>query len=89
MADKPAAKSGNLKMLFGGGDDAAPEGPSEDAGLGELADELGAEPDLEDEEEAMPPDFALHAAEAFPDLAGDDTRMDAFYRAIKACHPAI
>jgi len=85
-----ADKAGNLALMFGGGDDAAPEGPSSDAGdageLGALADDLA---EGEEEAEAMPPDFALNAAEAFPDLAGDDARIEALYRTIKSCHPAV
>lgn len=94
MADK--AKGGNLALIFGGGGDkaAAPEdGPSSDADYegegegGELDALLGAEG--EDAEASMPPDFALNAAEAFPDLAGDDARLEALYRTIKSCHPGV
>lgn len=94
VADK---KGGNLALIFGGGggDAAAPgDGPSSDAddyesesGGGELDDLLGAEG--EDAEATMPPDFALNAAEAFPDLAGDDARIEALYRTIKSCHPGV
>lgn len=83
-----AEPKGDLALIFGGGGgssggsgDAAPaEGPSGDAELGELA---GDDADAD----APPPDFAVHAAEAFPELAGDEGRLEAFYRTIKACHP--
>lgn len=92
---EPKGKGGNLALIFGGGGkDAAPEGgPSGDAGdegevdigLDELAGGLAGEAE---EAEAMPPDFSVHASEAFPELAGDDARLEALYRTIKACHPA-
>lgn len=83
-----ADKAGNLALIFGGegggGGDAAPAGgPSGDAEMGELGELAGDDT----EAEAMPPDFAVHASEAFPELAGDDARLEAFYRTIKACHP--
>jgi hypothetical protein len=81
------AEQGDLARIFGGvggGDGAAPEGgPSGDGADPEL-DELAGD---DTEADAPPPDFAVHAAEAFPELAGDDARMDALYRTIKACHP--
>lgn len=71
------------KVFGGGGSSAAPVGgPSGDEDEADLAlDELEAD--------APPPDFAVHAAEAFPELAGDDARLDALYRTIKACHPGV
>ena len=84
-----AEKARNLALVFGdgAGDDAAPEGgPSGDTDITELAEGEG---DEGDEPEAPPADFAVHAAEAFPELAGDDARLDAFYRTIKACHPGV
>lgn len=90
MAGK--GKGADLALIFGGGSDAAPaEGPSSDTDVTELGpvDELGELADEDAEADAAPPDFAVHASEAFPDLAGDDARMDAFYRAIKACHPGL
>lgn len=93
MADKA---KGNLALVFGGGDKAAPEGgPSSDAdedlgldSLDELAGGLAGEAEAE-EAEAMPPDFSVHASEAFPELADDPARLEALYRTIKACHPAV
>jgi hypothetical protein len=80
-------KGGNLALIFGGGGDAAPEGgPSGDAEPSELGADEG-DMGMEEEADAPPPDFAVHAAEAFPELAGDDARLDALYRTIKACHP--
>jgi len=82
-------KSGNLALIFGGGGDATPEGgPSGDAGESAETDELGLASE-EAEADTAPPDFAVHAAEAFPELAGDDARLDALYRTIKACHPSV
>jgi hypothetical protein len=83
-----AGKAGDLALIFGGGSDAASaEGPSGDTDITELG---GDESPGEDEEADAPPaDFAVHAAEAFPELAGDDARVDALYRAIKACHPGV
>lgn len=85
-------KGGNLALIFGGGGDkaAAPEdGPSSDTG--ETDGELDAllEGEGEDPDASMPPDFAMNAAEAFPDLAGDDARLEALYRTIKSCHPGV
>lgn len=93
---EPKGKGGNLALIFGGGGkDAAPGGgPSGDAdmaedevdvSLDELAGGLAGDPE---EAEAMPPDFSVHASEAFPELAGDDARLEALYRTIKSCHPA-
>lgn len=80
---RPVADNLDLSKVFGGGKGAAAdEGPLSD---GDGADEL-----LEDDElDAPPADFAVHAAEAFPELAGDDARIDALYRTIKACHPVV
>lgn len=94
MADK--AKGSNLALVFGGGDKAAPAGgPSSDAesdedlGLDSLDELAGGLAGEAEEAEAMPPDFSVHASEAFPELAGDDARLEALYRTIKACHPAV
>jgi hypothetical protein len=83
VADKKGGA--DLALIFGGGSDAAPEGgPSGDTDITELGGE-----DLGEEADGMPAEFAVHAAEAFPDLAGDDARTEALYRAIKACHPSV
>jgi hypothetical protein len=92
VADKA---KGNLALVFGGGDKAAPEGgPSsadsdEDLGLDSLDELAGGLAGEAEEAEAMPPDFSVHASEAFPELAGDDARLEALYRTNKACHPAV
>jgi len=89
------AKGGNtdLATVFGGSagsSSAAPVGPLGDAAEDE-ADvdaelvELAAADD--EEADAPPPDFAIHALEAFPDL--EEPQIDALYRAIKACHPGV
>lgn len=78
-----ASVFGKSKAASGDTEAAAPE-----LSLGgELDDE--APLDMTDDEaaEAVPPDFATHAIEAFPDM--DDARIDALYRAIKACHGGI
>lgn len=77
----------DLAKVFGGGDDAAPEG-GELGDLAAVAADIGME-DEGEEADAPPPDFAVHASEAFPELAGDDARLDALYRTIKSCHPAV
>lgn len=84
MAEKKGADS--LALIFGGGEE-PPPGPSSDGAVDTDITELGGG----DEEgaDAPPADFAVHAAEAFPELAGDDARTEALYRAIKACHPSI
>lgn len=81
-----AEPKGNLALVFGGGgggDAPAPAGGRDESELDELAGD-----DLE-EEDAPPADFAVHASEAFPELAGDEARLDALYRTIKACHPRV
>lgn len=91
MADKPKTKDGDLALIFGpasGGGSKAGAGDADD--LSELGDELAGDgADEGDGADAPPPDFAVHAAEAFPELAGDDARLDALYRTIKACHPVV
>lgn len=43
-------------------------------------------PDMGDEEGYdMPPDFEDEAVAAFPDLEGSPERIEAFWRAVKAC----
>jgi hypothetical protein len=79
-----ADKAGDLSKIFGGGSDAA--SGAEDEALGpELG--LGGDDEEAEEADAPPPDFALNASEAFPELAGDDARLEALYRTIKSCHP--
>lgn len=83
------AKGGNtdLASVFGGGAGASSAAPA-DLAEDELDIDLDAELAGEDEEaEAPPPDFAVHALEAFPDL--EEPQIDALYRAIKACHPGV
>lgn len=88
------AKGGNtdLAKVFGGsGAAAAPVGPLSDEAEDEAdvdveLDELAAEGE-DEEADAPPPDFAIHALEAFPDL--EEPQIDALYRAIKACHPGV
>lgn len=93
---EPKGKSGSLALVFGGGGkDAAPGGgPSGDEAEGldsldELAEGLAETDGDSMAPEAMPPDFAVHASEAFPELADDEGRLEALYRTIKACHPAV
>lgn len=90
MAEGKKKTGGNLALIFGGGggdDAAAPGGADYAPGDGD-GDELGGFAGEEEEESDAPPaDFALHASEAFPELAGDDARIEALYRTIQACHP--
>lgn len=87
-----AKKGGSdLALIFGpadGGGSKDSDSAMDDMAEGELAGD-GGESDGDEEADAPPPDFALNAAEAFPDLAGDDARIDALYRTIKSCHPGI
>lgn len=74
-------KNTDLASVFGkASGPAEPEAALDDEPLPELDGPLGEDPDAA---EPVPPDFATHALEAFPDL--DDTRIDALYRAIKSC----
>ncbi len=76
------AKAANtdLASVFGGGAATEADVDMEAEALPELEGELATD----DAPEAIPPDFAVHAMEAFPDM--DDARVDALYRAIKSCH---
>lgn len=77
----------SLASVFGGG---SPSEADADIDLGDEAAPLpeGEGPLADDEApEAMPPDFQVHALEAFPDM--DDVRIDALYRAIKSCAGGI
>lgn len=89
MADKKGGA--DLALIFGGGSDAAPGGGATGGGYTDTdITELGGDDDeMGEEADGMPAEFAVHAAEAFPELAGDDARTEAFYRAIKACHPGM
>ena len=85
------ADSTDLAKVFGGGNGAAfgsdSASDSDDAESEGPALPLGD--DEAEEADAPPPDFAVHASEAFPELAGDDARLDALYRTIKSCHPVV
>lgn len=83
------AANTDYASVFGrGGDDAAPAAPELDADLEALPE---AESELANSDEvegdAMPPDFAVHVLEAFPDM--EDPQIDALYRAIKSCHGGL
>lgn len=74
-------KNTDLASVFGkASGPAEPEVDLDEEALPELDGPLAEG----DEAEPVPPDFATHALEAFPEL--DDTRIDALYRAIKSCH---
>ena len=77
-----AGKNTDMASVFGkASGPAEPEAVDlEEDALPELDGPLGEDLDAA---EPVPPDFATHALEAFPDL--DDTRIDALYRAIKSC----
>lgn len=46
----------------------------------------GAEPpEADPEESGLPEDFEDYALTAFPELEGDDARLQALYNAMKAC----
>lgn len=81
------ASNVSLADVFGKGSKAA-SGSTEAAEppMGPVDDDFAAmDPTEEEAAEAVPPDFATHAAEAFPELAGDDARLDALYRMVKSC----
>ena len=82
MADSDAT---DLAKVFGGSSGGSGNAAPAGGPLGD-AEEL---PEGDLEADAPPPDFAVHAAEAFPELAGDEARLDALYRTIRACHPVV
>lgn len=47
------------------------------------ADTMGDDEDTNEPD--LPPEFVTAAEEAFPDLKGDDARLQAFYDAIESC----
>ena len=53
------------------------------SGMGDGAEE--DESDDEDESESLPEDFEDYAITAFPELEGEPERLQALYRAMKAC----
>jgi hypothetical protein len=58
--------------------------------LAALADEKPGADDGDgmdtEEGEGLPPEFESAAVEAFPDLEGEHSRLQALYDAISACH---
>ncbi len=57
--------------------------------LGKKKPAMGDEPESDMDSDAdyddMPPGFEEEAIVAFPELDGDSVRLDAFWRAVKAC----